>query len=97
MIHLSNIHPLTDFKRNTARFRSRLKATGMPEVLTVEGQPELVVQDAGAYQRLLDLVDRTDAVRAIQEGLDDAKAGRTTSLATFDREFRKRHRLPKRP
>lgn len=96
MIHLSNIHPLTDFKRNTARFRSRLKATGLPEVLTVEGLPELVVQDAGAYQRLLDLVDRADAVRAVREGLDDAAAGRTTALASFDREFRKRHRLPKR-
>jgi PHD/YefM family antitoxin component YafN of YafNO toxin-antitoxin module len=93
MIHLSNIHPLTEFKRKTAEFRERLKSTGLPAVLTIEGRPEIVVQDAVAYQKLLDLVDQAEALQAIQEGLEDARSGRTIPLERFDRSFRRRHRI----
>jgi prevent-host-death family protein len=50
-----DIHPLTDFKRNTSEFLARLKQTGDPLVLTINGKAELVVQDAKSYQRLLDI------------------------------------------
>jgi len=53
MLDVRNIHPLDHFKRQTTEFRERLKATGQPEVLTVDGRAELVVQDAGAYQDLM--------------------------------------------
>jgi hypothetical protein len=43
-------------------------------VLTINGKAELVVQDAEAYQALL---DRVEAIEAIQRGLADVKAGRT--------------------
>ena len=33
-----DIRPLTEFKRDTARFMSRLKETGRPSVLTVNGK-----------------------------------------------------------
>lgn len=47
MIDLANdIHSLTEFKRNTARFMRRLKKSGHPLVLTISGKAELVVQDA---------------------------------------------------
>lgn len=45
-----DIRPLTEFKRDTARFVARLKDTGRPAVLTVNGRPELVVMDAQAWQ-----------------------------------------------
>lgn len=76
MIPIGNIHPLTDFKRNTAEFRERLKKSGQPEVLTVEGRPELVVQDAKAYQRMLDLIERAEAIEGIQSGLESMAKGR---------------------
>lgn len=69
MIHIDNIHPLTSFKRNTAEFRDRLSKSGLPEVLTVDGRPALVVQDARAYQRLLDAIERIEAIEGIQDGL----------------------------
>jgi len=47
-----DIHPLTDFKRNTSHFLSQLKETGQPLVLTINGKAELVVQDAASYQKL---------------------------------------------
>lgn len=76
MIHLGNIHPLTDFKRDTTAFSKRLKKSGQPAVLTVEGRAELVVQDADAYQNLLDLLEHVEAIEGIKKGLASMKAGK---------------------
>jgi len=46
--------------------------------LTINGKAEVVVQDAAAYQTLL---DRLDAIEGIQCGLADVKAGRTKPAA----------------
>ena len=81
MIDLNEIHPLTDFQRNTRAHLKRLKKTGKPQVLTVNGRAEVVVQDADAYQKLLQAVDRAEALEGIRRGLDDVKAGRTRPLA----------------
>lgn len=43
---------LTRFKQKTNECVEQLKETGQPIVLTVKGKPELVVQDAGSYQKL---------------------------------------------
>jgi prevent-host-death family protein len=56
MIDLKEIHPLTDFQRNTKAYLKRLKETGRPQDLTVNGRAEVVVQDAAACQVLLDAV-----------------------------------------
>jgi len=77
MVNLSqDIHPLTDFKRNTSDFMSRMKRTRRPVVLTVNGKAELVVQDAKSYQQILDRLHRLDAVEAIRLGIKAAQAGR---------------------
>ena len=44
-----DIHPLTDFKRNTPEFLRQLKEHGHPLVLTINGKAELVAQDAASY------------------------------------------------
>ena len=76
MLDLSrDIHPLTDFKRNTAEFLSQLKTTGQPVVLTINGKAELVVQDARSYQRLLELAERLETIEAVREGLTSMKRG----------------------
>jgi prevent-host-death family protein len=83
MVNLSeDIHPLTDFKRNTAGMVKRMKKTKRPLVLTVNGKAELVVQDAGSYQLLLERLDRLEAVQAIREGLKDMEEGRVHDART---------------
>lgn len=75
----TGIDSLTNFKRQTADYLRQLHETGSPMVLTVNGKAEVVVQDAAAYQRLVDRAkkaDREEAVAAIREGLADAEAGR---------------------
>jgi PHD/YefM family antitoxin component YafN of YafNO toxin-antitoxin module len=70
-----DIHPLTDFKRNTPEFLRQLKETGHPLVLTINGKAEIIVQDAKSYQRLLDLADRLETIEAVREGLESMKRG----------------------
>jgi prevent-host-death family protein len=74
------IDSLTNFKRQTAVYLERLHKTGEPVVLTVNGRAQVVVQDAGAYQKLVEAaarVEREETIAAIREGLADVKAGRT--------------------
>jgi prevent-host-death family protein len=74
------IDSLTNFKRQTAQYLARLHKTGQPVVLTVNGKAQVVVQDAVAYQRLVESAakaDREETIAAIREGLADMKAGRS--------------------
>lgn len=59
-IRMEDIGSLTDFHRNSKIHWRRLKTSGRPEVLTINGKAELVVQDAAAYQRLLEAVERAN-------------------------------------
>jgi prevent-host-death family protein len=95
MIDLSrDIHSLTEFKRNTTEFMKQLKETGAPVVLTVNGKAEVVVQDAAAYQQLLDLLERVKAIEGIRRGLEDVKAGRTRPVDEALEELRQKYNLP---
>ena len=49
MLDIANdIRSLSDFKRKTGELLGRLKRTGHPLVLTINGRAEVVVQDAEA-------------------------------------------------
>ena len=90
MIALEDICSLTDFQRNTKAHLRRLKATGRPEVLTVNGRAELIVQNAAAYEETL------DAIRGIQRGLEGMKAGTGKPFRQALDENRAKHRIPRR-
>ena len=75
MIKLHNIGSLTDFQRNAKAHLKRLKKSGRPQVLTVNGQAELVVQDAASYQKLLDELEQAQAVGGIRRGLRSMRRG----------------------
>ena len=94
MLNLTrDINSLSNFKRDTARFINQMKETGHPVVLTVNGKAELIVQDAESYQKLLDRLDRLEAIAGIQQGLADVKAGRTQSLDEFAQEMRSTYEI----
>lgn len=93
MFDLANdIRSLSDFKRNTVELLDRLRKTGHPMVLTINGKAEVVVQDAGAYQTLL---DRVEAIEGIQRGLADVKAGRTKPARQVFERLRRKHAIPR--
>jgi prevent-host-death family protein len=88
-----DIDSLSNFKRRTGPLMRRMKTDGHPLVLTVNGRPELVVQDAVAYQRMLEAVETLEAIEGIREGLADLKAGRTRPMRQVHSALRKRHGL----
>lgn len=57
MVNLNDIHPLSEFQRNAKQFIQKLQKSRKPLVLTVNGKAALVIQDAGAYQKLLDQLE----------------------------------------
>ncbi|TAE54502.1 MAG: type II toxin-antitoxin system Phd/YefM family antitoxin [Nostocales cyanobacterium] len=92
MINLSrDIQSLSTFKRNTNELITQMKATGNPVVLTVNGKAELVVQDAAAYQKLLDTLEKLETLIGIKKGLEDIETGNTQSLDQFIEEMQTKH------
>ncbi|MCC5636034.1 type II toxin-antitoxin system Phd/YefM family antitoxin [Nostoc sp. CHAB 5844] len=86
-----DIDSLSNFKRNTAKFLEQMKETREPIVLTINGKAELVVQDAQAYQALLDRIYYLETVKAIEQGLQDVKDGKTVVLDEFIAKMRNKH------
>lgn len=90
-----DIQSLTSFRRNSAKFLGRLKKSRRPVVLTVNGKAAAVVQDAQAYQALLDKAARADVYEAIRQGVEDVTHGRTRAARKVFNEMRRRHGLPR--
>jgi prevent-host-death family protein len=86
-----DIQSLTTFRRQSGDFMKQLKKSKRPVVLTVNGKAAAVVQDAEAYQRLLDIAASADEDEAIRQGLEDVKAGRTRPARKFFAEFEAKH------
>ncbi len=77
MINLrEEIDSLSNFKRNTSEFVEQLKSTGKPIILTINGKAELVVQDAGSYQRLLEITEKLETIEALKPAIAEMKAGK---------------------
>ena len=88
-----DIDSLSNFKRKTSDFVRRLKKNGHPVVLTVNGKPEVVVQDAASYQKMLESVERLETMEAIKEGLADFAAGKSKSATEVHARLRKQYEL----
>ena len=95
MINLENIHSLSDFQRNAKDHIDRLKETGAPEVLTVNGKAELVVLSATAFQDMADRLDEAEAITGIKRGLAEAKAVKGRPAREALEAIRKKHRIPR--
>ena len=87
----TDIHSLTSFRRRSGDFIKQLKKSKRPVVLTVNGRAATVVQDAEAYQRLLDIAARADAGEGIRQGLEDARKGRSRPARRFFADFETEH------
>jgi prevent-host-death family protein len=91
MIDLREIRSMTEFQRNVKDYVGRLKKKKSPLVLTVNGRAELVVQDAASYQKLLDRLERAEAVAAIRQGIAQFEGGEGISWEEAEHRLRKKH------
>ena len=90
-----DIQSMTSFRNHSAEFMQHLKATGRPMVLTVNGKAAAVVQDAEAYQRLLDVAAEASVEEGIRQGLDDLADGRTRPAAEVFDVIRAAYGIPR--
>ena len=72
-----------------------LKKSKRPVVLTVKGKAAAVVQDAEAYQRLLDIAARANAAEGMRQGLEDVTHGRSRPASAVFDEIRGKHGIPR--
>jgi hypothetical protein len=86
-----DIQAMTTFRRNPAKFLKHLK----PLILTINGKAEAVVQDAEAYQRLLDKAAQADASKGIGQDLEDVKKGRVRSAREALETLRRARAIPR--
>jgi PHD/YefM family antitoxin component YafN of YafNO toxin-antitoxin module len=90
-----DIQSLTNFRRNSAQFLKQLKKSKRPVVLTINGKAEAIVQDAEAYQRLLDIAARADVYEALRQSDDDIAHGRMQPANEVFDEMRRRYGIPR--
>ncbi len=90
-----DIQSLTTFRRRSGPFLKELKKSRRPIVLTVKGKAAAIIQDAEAYQRLLDVAAQADAEEGIRQGLEDAKRGRMRPARKFFEEFENLRGIPR--
>jgi len=86
-----DIQSLTTFRRRSGDFMKQLKKSKRPVVLTVKGKAAAIVQDAEAYQLLLDIAARADSEEGIRQGLDDVAHGRTRPAKEVFDDIRRKH------
>ena len=89
-----DIQSLTTFRRRSGDFMKQLKKSKRPVVLTIKGKAAAIVQDAEAYQRLLDIAASADAAEGIRQGLDDVAHGRTRPAKDVFDDIRRKHDIP---
>lgn len=89
-----DIQSLTTFRRRSGDFMKQLRKSKRPVVLTVNGRAAAVVQDAEAYQRLLDIAARADVREGIRQGLEEARSGKGRPVREFFAEFKAKHGIP---
>ena len=91
MVNPTDIHSLTEFQRNARELIGKAKQSKSPLVLTVNGRAEVVLQDAAAYEALVDRLCQLEDLAAIREGLAEAEAGQVRPAEEFFGEFFRQH------
>jgi prevent-host-death family protein len=70
-----DIHSLSDFKQNASKFVKQVQETKEPLVLTVNGKPAVVVQDAESYQEMRDSQERAENAAILRKRLAHVRSG----------------------
>ena len=94
MAEVTDEYALSDFQHNIEEHIERLKKSGQPEVLTVNGKPAVVVQDAETYRALLEVVERAGALEGVQRGLESMARGGGRPAADVLEQIRQKHASP---
>lgn len=93
MSNVTDVHSLTEFQRNARALIGKVKKSKNPLLLTVNGRPEVVVQDAEVYQAMVERLQEMEDLVAIREGLAQAEAGNARPAREVFAELKQKHGL----
>ena len=88
MIDPDNITSMTEFKRDSGRWLRRMRKTGKPGVLTVNGRAEVVIMDAASYRRLMQEVEASSVMVAVERSMREYRDGKTVPASEAIRRMR---------
>jgi len=95
-IDLNEIHSLSEFQRNAKQHIARMKKNRRPIVLTVNGKAEMVGMDVTSYQKMVDELERANAIAGIRLGLESMERGEGIPAKDVLEDLRKEFKLPKK-
>jgi PHD/YefM family antitoxin component YafN of YafNO toxin-antitoxin module len=90
-----DVQPFDILRDNSAQLIEQLKATHRPITLLVNSDTAVVVQEASAYRRLLEMAAEGDEREGVRQGDEDVAAGRTRSATEVFDEMRKQYGIPR--
>lgn len=73
MPRATDIMPITAFTRAYQKVVKDLKKHKRPTVLTVDGRPSVVIQDAHAYEEMINALDALYVDEAVGRAMDDPR------------------------
>jgi prevent-host-death family protein len=85
---------LSTFKRDSNKVMRQMKKTREPVVLTVNGKAAVVVQDAEAYQELLELKERAEVIETLRQRLASRGRKKERSIDDFFSDFYAKNNIP---
>ncbi|MFO8173345.1 MAG: type II toxin-antitoxin system Phd/YefM family antitoxin [Longimicrobiales bacterium] len=93
MFRTEDICSMSAFVRNASMYASRLRETRRPHVLTLNGTAEIVIQNAEAYQALMDRLEDLEASKALSPANAELeeKEGASVESEILDRLRREAH------
>lgn len=94
MIDPDQIHSLTDFQRNAKKHIQRLRRTGKPTALTLNGQTAAIIQDPAAYAKMADLAFEASEMRLLERAIKQAEAGKGRPIDDVIRDIRRSRNAP---
>lgn len=86
MFTTSDIHTVTDFSRNPSEHIKRLSSSKQPEILTLNGKPAIVVQDAASYEQMAELAEYGESLLRIKQALSEESRSLSDFTQSFERD-----------
>jgi len=88
VIRATDIHSLTDFTRNARAYIRQIKDSKSPMALTVNGDAQVIVQDAESFQQMVDELEHSRFIVAVRESEAAATNGQVQGLDQAFSEIR---------
>jgi hypothetical protein len=87
------IDSLNRSKASTVAFLEELWQDQQRLVLTFNGERQLLVQDAGSYRLLLELVERLETIDGVKHSMEAFESGESRPAREALEEFRQKYGL----